>query len=88
MVARHYFDHPDPEGHHADYRLHAAGYDPGSWGENIAYGQPDPAHVVDEWMHSPPHRENILNCTFTVIGVGVNFGANGPWWTQVFATPA
>ncbi|MDH6574403.1 CAP domain-containing protein [Kitasatospora sp. MAP5-34] len=88
MVARHYFDHPDPEGHHADYRLIAAGYSFSSWGENIAYGQPDPAAVVDEWMHSPPHRENILNCTFTVIGVGVNFGADGPWWTQVFATPA
>lgn len=88
MVARHYFEHPDPEGHHADYRLEAAGYQWSLWGENIAYGQPDPAHVVDEWMHSPPHRENILNCHFTAIGVGINFGANGPWWTQVFATPA
>ncbi|MGW7002229.1 CAP domain-containing protein [Streptomyces sp. NPDC054933] len=88
MVGRHYFDHADPEGHHADFRLRAAGYDPGSWGENIAYGQPDPAAVVKEWMNSPPHRENILNCDFTVIGVGVNFGADGPWWTQVFASPA
>ncbi|MBV6701990.1 CAP domain-containing protein [Kitasatospora aureofaciens] len=88
MVARHYFEHPDPEGHHADYRLEAAGYRWSLWGENIAYGQPDPAAVVDEWMHSPPHRENILNCHFTAIGVGVNFGPNGPWWTQVFASPA
>ncbi|MEW1911567.1 CAP domain-containing protein [Kitasatospora sp. NPDC085895] len=88
MVARHYFEHADPEGRHADSRLRAAGYKPGWWGENIAYGQPDPAAVMDDWMHSEGHRANILNCHFTVIGVGVNFGAGGPWWTQVFASPA
>ncbi|WP_317634038.1 CAP domain-containing protein [Kitasatospora sp. DSM 101779] len=88
MVARHYFEHADPEGRHADSRLRAAGYQPGWWGENIAYGQPDPAAVMDAWMHSEGHRANILNCHFTVIGVGVNFGAGGPWWTQVFASPA
>ncbi|WP_052391006.1 CAP domain-containing protein [Streptomyces sp. NRRL B-24484] len=88
MVARHYFEHADPEGRHADSRLRAAGYTPGWWGENIAYGQPDPAAVMDAWMHSEGHRANILNCHFTVIGVGVNFGAGGPWWTQVFASPA
>ena len=62
MVTRHYFDHPDPEGHHADYRLRAQGYSFSSWGENIAYGQPTPANVMHDWMNSPPHRENILNC--------------------------
>ncbi|MEV8095846.1 CAP domain-containing protein [Kitasatospora sp. NPDC085879] len=88
MVARHYFEHADPEGRHADSRLRAAGYKPGWWGENIAYGQSDPAAVMDAWMHSEGHRANILNCHFTVIGMGVNFGAGGPWWTQVFASPA
>ncbi|MEV6208691.1 CAP domain-containing protein [Kitasatospora sp. NPDC051914] len=88
MVARHYFEHADPEGRHADSRLKAAGYRPGAWGENIAYGQPDPAAVMDAWMHSSGHRANILNCDFKVIGLGVDFGAGGPWWTQVFASPA
>ncbi|WP_051813904.1 CAP domain-containing protein [Kitasatospora sp. MBT63] len=87
MVARHYFEHADPEGHHADSRIEAAGYHWSSWGENIAYGQADPAAVMDDWMHSPAHRENILNCDFKEIGIGVNFGAGGPWWTQVFAAP-
>ncbi|MER8184637.1 CAP domain-containing protein [Kitasatospora sp. NPDC094015] len=87
MVARHYFEHADPEGHHADSRIEAAGYRWSSWGENIAYGQADPAAVMDAWMHSEGHRANILNCDFKEIGMGVNFGAGGPWWTQVFAAP-
>ncbi|MFJ1709504.1 CAP domain-containing protein [Kitasatospora sp. NPDC088346] len=87
MVARHFFDHADPDGRHADSRIEAAGYRWGSWGENIAYGQADPAAVMDAWMHSPGHRANILNCDFKDIGIGVNFGAKGPWWTQVFASP-
>ncbi|WP_371502356.1 CAP domain-containing protein [Kitasatospora sp. NBC_00374] len=87
MVARHFFDHADPDGRHADSRIEATGYRWSSWGENIAYGQADPAAVMDAWMHSPGHRANILNCDFKDIGIGVNFGAKGPWWTQVFASP-
>ncbi|WP_371482425.1 CAP domain-containing protein [Kitasatospora sp. NBC_00315] len=86
MAARHYFDHADPEGHHADSRITAAGYRWSRWGENIAQGQQDPAAVMTAWMNSPGHRANILDCDFREIGVGVTLGAGGPWWTQVFAT--
>src|SRR5699024_329264 len=41
-----------------------------SAGENIAKGQPTPEEVVDAWMNSEGHRENILNGSFTHIGVG------------------
>lgn len=36
-------------------------------------------------MRSPTHRDNILNCAFRDIGVGVNLGSDGPWWVQDFA---
>jgi uncharacterized protein YkwD len=36
---------------------------------------------------SPGHRANILNCAFEETGVGMHEGAEGPWWTQVFAAP-
>ncbi|GGV16384.1 hypothetical protein GCM10010495_33340 [Kitasatospora herbaricolor] len=86
MAARDYFDHADPEGHHADTRINATGYRWSRWGENIARGQQDAAAVMDAWMNSPGHRANILNCDFKEIGVGVTLGSGGPWWTQVFAT--
>ncbi|WBP90661.1 CAP domain-containing protein [Kitasatospora cathayae] len=88
MADRNYFDHASPEGYHADHRIEATGYRWNSWGENIARGQKDPAAVMDAWMNSPGHRANILNCDFKQLGVGVRTGANGPWWTQVFAAPA
>jgi len=52
--------------------------------ENIAYGQPNPAAVMDAWMDSSGHRANILNCELTALGVGIAEGPGGPWWTQLF----
>jgi uncharacterized protein YkwD len=46
-------------------------------GENIGWGEDtlgSPASVVDEWMHSPHHKENILRPQFTHVGVGLAIG--------------
>lgn len=51
-------------------------------GENIAHGQQSPEEVVDGWMNSEGHRENILNPNFTHIGVG--YVEEGNYWTQEF----
>lgn len=51
-------------------------------GENIAMGQRSPEEVVKAWMNSEGHRKNILNASFTHIGVG--HVANGNYWTQQF----
>jgi uncharacterized protein YkwD len=65
-------------------RSHAAGYAQPS-GENIAWGYRTADEVVDAWMASPSHRENILNCGAHSIGTGVAYGVNGlPYYTQVF----
>jgi len=39
-------------------------------GENIAAGNATPEEVVDQWMHSPGHRANMLNKDFKELGVG------------------
>lgn len=83
MAAKGYFDHTSADGRSPWDRIKAAGYQqPGA--ENIARGQRTPAAVVEAWMNSPGHRANILNCRLKAIGVGVNLGAGGPWWTQDF----
>ncbi len=53
-----------------------------SAGENIARGQKTPQAVVNAWMNSSGHRKNILNASYTKIGVG--YAADGNYWTQMF----
>src|SRR5690606_15428505 len=37
--------------------------------ENIAYGAFDTARVLDVWMHSPPHRKNMLDARIKRYGL-------------------
>lgn len=84
MAARDYFDHDSKDGRTPGDRISTAGFAPVStWGENIAMGQPTAAAVVRAWLDSPGHRANIMNCSFTHIGVGQS--TKGPYWTQDFA---
>jgi uncharacterized protein YkwD len=44
-----------------------------------------PADMVAGFMGSPPHRANILNASYTGIGIGAYRDARGVWWvTQDF----
>jgi uncharacterized protein YkwD len=81
MVARQFFDHVSPDGKTLVDRLTAVGYlgsvDTWAAGENIAWGTGDlstPRSIVQAWMNSPPHRENILDTTFREIGLGIAAG--------------
>lgn len=51
-------------------------------GENIARGYRTPQAVVNGWMNSSGHRANILNASYTQIGVG--YVQDGNYWTQMF----
>ena len=82
MVDRGYFAHDTPEGVTPWDRIESAGYDASARGENIAAGYPTPAAVVDGWMNSPGHCNNIMSGGSNEIGVG--FVGDGTMWTQVF----
>ncbi|GAA1400687.1 hypothetical protein GCM10009613_57870 [Pseudonocardia kongjuensis] len=79
MAANGYFSHDSRDGRDFADRMTAAGY-PSPGAENIAAGQPDAATVVADWMASPGHRKNILDCSLSTIGVGLA----GGYWTQNF----
>ena len=83
MRARRYLAHQAPDGRTAADRMTAAGYRQPA-GENIASGQRGPHEVICAWMTSPGHRANILNPDARAVGVGLEFGPGGPWWTQNF----
>jgi uncharacterized protein YkwD len=82
MRDRGYFGHVDRAGLDPFERAETAGLD--ARAENIAMGQPDAESVMKTWMDSSGHRENILDCSLTSLGVGVADGSGGPWWTQLF----
>ena len=57
-------------------------------GENIAKGYMNPKSVMKGWMNSPGHRANILNSSFTEIGVGYVSDSKGAgYWVQMFIRP-
>ena len=82
MVDRGYFSHTSPTYGSPFDMMRAFGLSYRTAGENIAYGQRTPQEVVTAWMNSQGHRANILNASFTQIGVG--YVASGNYWTQMF----
>jgi uncharacterized YkwD family protein/spore coat assembly protein SafA len=77
-----YFSHTSPTYGSPFQMMKSFGISYRSAGENIARGQRTPAAVVSAWMNSSGHRANILNASFTHIGVG--YVADGNYWTQMF----
>lgn len=90
-----FFAHTSPDGVDLADRLEAGGYESyDTAGENIAAGQITAEQVVQEWMNSPGHRDNILEPAFKELGVGYYFLAQDTgevnynhYWTQTFGTP-
>jgi uncharacterized protein YkwD len=81
MVRRGYFAHDGSGGGSFVDRILAAGYvsrrDGYALAENLAWGTgalSTPAAVVDAWMHSPPHRANLLGRGYRDAGIGVKLG--------------
>jgi uncharacterized protein YkwD len=79
MAQRDYFSHEGPEGSTPVSRMRLSGYIYSSQigyevGENIAWGTlwlATPASIVESWMQSPEHRENILDANYRETGIGV-----------------
>lgn len=87
MARRGFFAHESPNGDGSGDRMKEAGYDWSRYGENIARGQESVYEVVDGWMHSPAHRENIMDCKLEQMGIGLAFDGDEAYWVQDFATP-
>ncbi len=82
MHDRGYFSHTSPTYGSPFQMIRAFGLSYRTAGENIAMGYATPAAVVNGWMNSEGHRANILNASYTKIGVG--YVSDGNYWTQQF----
>ena len=88
MALNDYFSHTALDGRSFDARIRGAGYSGNTpLGENIAAGQVSPQSVVDGWMASVGHCENVMKAGFQDLGVGYAFLSWSPfrhYWVQVF----
>ena len=86
------FDHRGHDGSSPAMRVQRAGYgNYGIVGENIAAGAMTPREVVEGWLASPAHCENIMDGRFTHMGIAfaVNLSSTElAYWTQEFAAPS
>jgi uncharacterized protein YkwD len=68
MIEHHYFAHSAPDGSSPFDRLRDAGIDYTYAGENLAMDvSPDAASAA--LLHSPPHRENMLEPHYRRVGI-------------------
>ncbi|MEI8130069.1 MAG: CAP domain-containing protein [bacterium] len=75
ILKRQYFEHTSPDGRTVSDLTKDQGYAYIKIGENLALGNfKDNKDVLQAWMNSPSHRANILDTTYTEIGVGVAHG--------------
>lgn len=92
MAENEYFSHFSPKGVSPWYWFDESGYVYAHAGENLAIHFTDSSEVVEAWMKSPTHRENIVNGVYTEIGVGTAKGKFEGYDTvyvvQLFGTPA
>ncbi|MEV6951270.1 CAP domain-containing protein [Streptomyces sp. NPDC051183] len=82
MAAHSNMSHTGSDGSDPGQRITRAGYAWSTYGENVAYGYSTPEKVMEGWMNSPGHRQNILNCSFKEMGIGLAQPNN--YWTQAF----
>ncbi len=75
MSDKKYFSHVSPvDGRKWSNFIKEAGYVYVEAGENLANGYDSVESMVEAWMNSPTHRDNILNSGFVETGLAVEYG--------------
>ena len=90
MATRGYLDHLSPEGANPVDRFRRAGVSGFTLAaENIGKtNRPNPTReVIDGWIASPIHRQNLDTPPFNATGIGVARAVDGSYiYTQIYAT--
>jgi uncharacterized protein YkwD len=70
MDSGNFFSHINPDGKGPFERLQGSNVAFSAAAENIALGPTTGREAYNNWMGSPGHRRNMLDCRFTRHGVG------------------
>lgn len=90
MADANFFDHMGSNGLYVDNRAEAAGYLWLSVGENIAAGPDHTEEVMNDWLASEGHCNNIMSDSYTEVAVACATNTQsqyGEYWVMVLATP-
>lgn len=74
MITHHYFSHTSPQGINPWYWFKKNNYLYEYAGENLAINYNTAENQHQAWMNSPTHRKNILNPSYTEIGIATATG--------------
>ncbi len=80
-----YFSHTRPDGTSC-FTVFPSKFTYGSRAENIAIGQGSATAVMNSWMNSPGHYGNIMDSSFTTIGIGCFYQDGILSWVQLFSS--
>ncbi|MEU6266569.1 CAP domain-containing protein [Saccharopolyspora shandongensis] len=90
MAHRDFFGHTGSDGRDPVDRTRSEGFPSRYVGENIAAGGKTADETFRQWMDAAPHRDNILDCAFTELGVGhaaTEHSRYHHYWTQELGRP-
>jgi len=90
MAVNNFFSHTGSNASTLGGRVTAAGYTWRVVAENLAAGPGDLSAVLNGWMNSPGHCQNLMLATVTQVGLScVRRQGSGqtPYWTMVLARP-
>lgn len=70
ILNRNYWSHKDTDGRYSWYIFKKVGYNYSRAGENLAKDFKEDSKIIEAFMKSKSHRDNILNKYFKDIGIG------------------
>ncbi len=89
LATYNYFSHTGRDGSLPWDRMTREGYSWRAAGENIAAGYTTTRAVVNGWLASPGHCQNIMSASFKNVGVGYGYSASSTYkyyWVTDFGT--
>ena len=89
MAANNFMAHEGSDGSSPSQRADRAGYRGRGVGENVARGYETPAAVVQGWTDSDGHCSNMMNGSYSEIGIGyaASPSTGEEFWVQLFGSP-
>jgi len=85
MIQYNYFSHTNPDGTKWINWLNTINYNYSATAENIAYNTYDAVELFNQWWNSAGHKANMMNASYTKVGIGVLNGDGKYMGTQTFS---
>ena len=87
LIKNNYFDHNSPTGKTFSSWIKETNYQYSFIGENLAINFQSEKEIVEAWLNSESHKENLLNQNFTETGISIKNENGKIIVVQIFGRP-